>query len=622
MQKNILSPNTFKKGPQLKPFQKISAILIFLFFSRSVFSAAEIVHYKIDIDNPEHHRGQITIFLPKIKSDHVDLVMPAWRTGKYKILPLANGVRNFKAKASNGGSLQYSKIDRNTWRILLSKPGKVLVSYELYANELGSRTRHIDNTHAFLDATATLMYSPEFINLPVDIELNVPRGWKTFTGMEKNKQGNAYVARDYHQLADSPIETGINRAYSFKDGDIKFEVVIWGKGNFEDLKVAKDLSIMVKAHKEFWGSYPFKRYVFMIHATDGARGATEHINSTIIQRPRWKFTPHKGYLDFLSTASHEFVHTWNVKFYRPVGLVPYHYDRENYSKLLWFAEGGTSYLADKLLVKAGLMSQKEYFKRLAKTVDKYLHRPGTSVMSASSSSFNEWISSRNGRAVNDSVNIYSKGHMLSLWLDMLIMENSKGKSSIQDLHRALYQQFPHRIKGYADKDVINLLKNFGVGDAKLLWNQYVDQTQELPIKEILSKLGLKYSYKREHEDLPENIAYLGLSLEKNKTTIQQVLRNSPAWKASLNAGDILVALNDYRVTSANFSKIVASLETHKKISISYFHNDKLYQTSVKTGAQPLGKPTISLIKSMDKKHQELFKLWLGVGPDLKSVSKK
>lgn len=98
-----------------------------------------------------------------------------------------------------------------------------------------------------------------------------------------------------------------------------------GEGNYDGTKMVDDLQIRVKQSKHIWQDYPFKCYVFMVHATSGACGATEHINSTIIQRSCLKFSTRKGYLSFIAVAAHEFVHTWNVKQYRPQGIVPHDY---------------------------------------------------------------------------------------------------------------------------------------------------------------------------------------------------------------------------------------------------------------------------------------------------------
>lgn len=81
------------------------------------------------------------------------------------------------------------------------------------------------------------------------------------------------------------------------------------KRNYDAEQTVADLEKLVATGDSIWSSYPYERYVFMIHATSGAGGATEHKNSTVIQRPRYSFASRDDYLSFMSTASHEFVHT-------------------------------------------------------------------------------------------------------------------------------------------------------------------------------------------------------------------------------------------------------------------------------------------------------------------------
>jgi len=91
-----------------------------------------------------------------------------------------------------------------------------------------------------------------------------------------------------------------------------------------------------------------------VHATNRAGGATEHLNSTILQTSPDIFWDEDRYERWLSVVSHELFHVWNVKHVRPAGIKPYDYTDENYTKLLWVAEGTTSYYDDLMLVRAGI----------------------------------------------------------------------------------------------------------------------------------------------------------------------------------------------------------------------------------------------------------------------------
>jgi len=131
-------------------------LVIILFAVMNISQAAEDkVKYSVKITDAAHHMAEITVLFPQTESRTIDFIMPAWRLGKYQILNLANGIRHFKVTDVRGNEVKSHRIDKNSWRVSLDKPTKLAVSYELYANQLSSRTRHIDDTHAYLDGVIT-----------------------------------------------------------------------------------------------------------------------------------------------------------------------------------------------------------------------------------------------------------------------------------------------------------------------------------------------------------------------------------------------------------------------------------------------------------------------------------
>ena len=122
--------------------------------------------------------------------------MPAWRTGRYEILNLANGVRFFEATGENGKALRWEKIDASTWRVHLDKPTEVKIDYQVYANELGKRARHIDDSHAFIDASGFFMFSESFRQEPVTVKLDVPKAWRSVSGMDSAGSKHSFKAAD------------------------------------------------------------------------------------------------------------------------------------------------------------------------------------------------------------------------------------------------------------------------------------------------------------------------------------------------------------------------------------------------------------------------------------------
>jgi predicted metalloprotease with PDZ domain len=423
---------------------KITNLIFSILFTLIVgfinVASAEVV-VKITITEPEHHLAHVSITFEKTNAVTTDVYLPTWRTGRYEILNLANGIRKFSAIDQVGKPLTWQKTAKNTWQIKDTANKEITVNYQVYANQLGKRTRHIDDSHAFLDASGVVMYTEAQRSRPYLVNLSVPENWRSATGLAQGKNDHQFIAKNYDVLVDSPIETGIQKVKTFTVAGKAYELVIWGEGNYDENQMAADLAKMVKQAKNIWHDYPFSRYVFMVHATSGARGATEHLNSTIIQRSRFSFHNRKDYLGFLSTAAHEFVHTWNVKQYRPEGLFPYNYQQENYTSLLWVSEGSTSYLQNQLLLRGDLMTKKEFLELLAKRINSYLHKPGRNEQTVAEASFDNWISEGGDYDQNHSVNIYSEGFLVSWMLDFSILSSTENTKSYRDVHKLLYKNY-------------------------------------------------------------------------------------------------------------------------------------------------------------------------------------
>lgn len=585
--------------------KKLLAMSLATAFSCSAWAD---VNYSLSISEPEHHLGNVSVEFPVSAQAHLDIKLPAWRTGRYEILNLANGVRYFDAKDENGQTLKWEKINASTWRVHLNDPTSVKIDYQVYANELGKRARHIDDSHAFIDASGFFMFSESFRQEPVTVNLDVPKAWRSVSGMDNAGSKNSFKAADYDVLVDSPIETGINKLHKFEVDGRDYELVIWGEGNYDVDLMLTDLKKLVKTGNIIWDNYPYERYVFMIHATSGAGGATEHLNSTIIQRPRDRFGSRDDYLAFISTAAHEFIHTWNVKAYRPEGLMPYDYTNMNFDKLLWIAEGSTSYFEDHLLVRSGISTTDEFFKTLTKTVNRHLATPGREAQSASETSFDKWINQGGDHARNYGTNIYLEGALISMALDIDLLEKSQGKQSYRDVHRALYNSYkmPH---GFTATDVKTILQDLTGRDYSDWWASNVDSPAAIDFDKLLAKVGLIHT--RPAGAKPQASIDSFAKNTGELLTLTHVRRGGAAWQAGLTTNDKIVAIEKKHVGK----DLKASLETFKAgdtVSIDFIRRDALQKTTITLSEGFDKAKKITANADATEQQMALFKAWIGV----------
>lgn len=564
------------------------------------------VNYQLTMTEPAHHLADVTASFPKSSGLTVDFKLPAWRTGRYEILNLANGVSHFVAQDSRGRALKWEKVEKSTWRVYLNKPDAIKLSYQVYANQLTKRTRHIDETHAYIDASGFFMFSEATRNEPVTVKLKTPKAWKAYSGLDK-KGKNKFVASSYDELIDAPIETGESTVETFSSDGKDYELVIWGKGNFDSQQIKQDLNSLVSTYSAIWDGIPYDRYVFMVHAGPNLRGATEHANSTIIQKDSYGFAPRDKYLSFLSTASHEFIHTWNVKAYRPQGLVPYEYTNPNYSTLLWISEGSTSYFQNQLLLRAGIMKPKEFFEKVAKSIFAHQHKPGRGVQSVAESSFDAWIGAHGDYATNFNVNIYSEGYMVSWMLDAKLLQESNLEKSYRDVHQALFSNFKVP-KSFNEKDVVNILQDVSSKDYQSWWDQHVHQPTTPDFASLLDAAGLVLTRGEDEKTTPT----IGATLKAENNVVSRVLRDSSAWKAGLAVGDEIVAINGMRLRTDSFKERLRNFSVGEKLTLQYFRRETLQEITVVLDEDYSKPAKIKLVESATEQQKAFYKAWLGV----------
>lgn len=590
---------------------KYTVALITLVFSP--LALAETVAYQLRISNAAQHTAEVSAHFPASAKANPVVQLPNWRTGRYEILPLANGLRHVTAKTADGKAVPIRKTDKATWQLDLPAATPYTVSYELYANELGLRTRHIDDSHAYLNASAVFVYSPEFRATPITVKLEVPAGWKSRSGLSSGPCDHCFTAADYDVLTDSPIETGMHRFYQTTVDGKPIELAVWGGGNYDGEAMLKDLAAISKTTNALFGSTPYSRYLYIVHATDGVGGATEHINSTVIQTGRWSFQPRSEYLKFARTAAHEFFHTWNVKAYRPSELVPYDYQKENHTHLLWISEGHTSYFENLITLRAGVQDEKQYLGDISNTLDAYLRTPGRFEQSANESSFDEWIQPEGDRHTNASVSIYPKGEMLGLTMDLMLRKESGGRKSLADVHRGLWKNHKVAQGGFTEADVLALLQQVSGHSWQDFWNRYVIGTDELPVLALLKDAGVDFVADKKPDDGKPLYAW-GLSVAAGDdgafATVTAVQKDGPAWKAGITAGDTLIAANGIRLSAKNFAARSQQF-ADSNVTVNYFRRDGMASTTLNPKKQEGAAMKLQFNDKATAAQLALRKAWLG-----------
>ncbi|MFN2578990.1 MAG: M61 family metallopeptidase [Pyrinomonadaceae bacterium] len=524
-------------------------------------------------------------------SNETDLIMPVWTPGSYLIREYERNVQDFAASDFRGTPLDSTKVDKNTWRVKTNGARRWRVFYRVYANELTVRTNELNSDHAFWNNAALLMYPQGRLNAASSLRVIAPAGWKIATGLPAvTGQLNTFRGENFDILYDTPFEVSNFKQIDFTVERKLHRIVIDGEGNYDAQRMKTDVQKIVEAETKMFGIIPYADYTFILHLRSNTGGGLEHLNSTALGFPRFRFSTERGWQSFYSLVAHEFFHLWNVKRIRPDALGPFDYTKENYTRLLWVAEGITDYYAPLMVRRAGLTSDKEYLDELARRIQSFQNTPGRLAMSAEDASFNTWIKEYrpDENSVNSQISYYDKGALLGLLLDLEIRRRSNDAKSLDDVMRYLYHEFYEKNRNYTPADFQKACELMAGSGFEEFFKRYVRGRDELPYNEVLADVGLRL----EQADSPSNAparsplkGFLGADLEDSGDfiNVKDVREGTPAYDQGLNAKDKIIALDGARLNKETFESLIAAKRPGETVHITVFRNDDLRTFDIKLG---------------------------------------
>lgn len=604
-------------------------VALLLMIAAPAFGAEPRVEYVVDLSRTASQLVSVEMILRDTDAGEVELVMPTWRPGRYGILDQAGTVRRFDAVDDAGNTLEWEKARKNAW-VVRSEGGTVRARYEIYANSISDRTRYADDTHAFLSGSAVFMWNPPRRGEASVVRLEgAPSEWTVATGLEPvGDDPRVLASPDYDVLVDSPIQIGELETTSFEYEGKPHEIAIWGRGDWDMDALERDFEMIVRDQHEVFGELPYERYVFLLHVAPGLGGGTEHLNSTIMQTRPSTFESESAYQGFLGLVSHEFFHTWNVKQLRPSGIHPYDYEKENYTKLLWVAEGTTSYYDDLSLVRTGLIDTDEYFKRIGGAITSLRRTPGRKLQSLEESSFDCWIkfSRRTPDSGNTTVNFYSKGALVSLMLDLELRKRTDANVTLDDVMQALYKLYPLQGPGFTPEDVINTCGMLSGEDFTGFFDAYVSGVDELEFEPLLEWAGVELYFKHDKEpwslsadesdEGEEDEAFtridLGLSLTSRggNVFVRSVREGGASFDSGIIVDDELIAINGQRVSSTDVKKLIEHVTPGETLVITTSRRGSVIDREIIARSIPAGSWKLRRLKDATLEQRANYEHWL------------
>ena len=503
------------------------------------------VHYRIETADPHARLFTVTLTVAH-PQEQQELSLPVWIPGSYLVREFSKNLQRLSAQ--QGRRVPLLQLDKHRWRATCRTDRPLVLTYEVCAYDSSVRTAWLDASRGFFNGTSVCLRVHGQEDAPHALEVASTAAtahWSVATGLTPqsiDKRGfGVYAASHYDELVDCPVEMGTFWSGQFTACGVAHRFVVAGAApSFDGKRLLADTQKICETAIRFWhgkGKPPIKNYLFMLNAVHDGYGGLEHRNSTALicgrrDLPRTgEARASDGYTTLLGLISHEYFHTRTVKLLRPAELFRYDYSQENYTQLLWFFEGFTSYYDDLLLRRAGLIDDATYLKLLAKATNQVLQTPGRSVQTVAQASFDAWVKyyRQDENTPNATVSYYTKGSLVALCLDLTLRR--EGKTTLDDVMRALWK----RCAGgpMTEADLRAELASLAGRSFDNELDQWVHSTAELPLAELLAAHGV--ALKPEQPQLAQR---LGLRVTENHSVqLKTVLRGGPAEKAGMAAGD-------------------------------------------------------------------------------------
>jgi predicted metalloprotease with PDZ domain len=516
---------------------------------------AVAIAFDVAVLNPHSHLFAVTMRVAQPSTEQV-LSLPVWIPGSYMVREFSQHLQRLRAE-QGGQPCAVRQLNKHQWQVSCDPTQPLVVKHEVYAFDASVRTAWLDSQRGFFNATSLCLRVVGQTDAPHQLQLvdnEHTTHWSAITGLRAehiDERGwGTYLARDYDELADCPVEMGTFWRGDFVARGVPHSFVVSGAGAFDGARLLADTQRICETEIDFWhgtdapaGSAPFDRYVFMLNATADGYGGLEHRNSTalIAQRndlpavgtaPPTALKATDGYTTLLGLISHEYFHTWNVKRLRPCELTTIDYDRENHSELLWWFEGFTSYYDDLILRRAGLIDNPTYLQLVAKHHNQVLQTPGRQLQSVAQASFDAWTKYyRMGENTpNATVSYYTKGALVALCLDLSLRH--EGRTTLDAVVRSLWQS--SQGGPISENDIEQALLSCSGRSWQTELQAWVHGTHDLPVVGCLERHGVKISQE------PAPIAQqLGVRVSESggAVRLKTVLRDGAAEAAGMAAGD-------------------------------------------------------------------------------------
>jgi len=545
-------------------------LLYLSFFTNFIFGqlSKETYNYELNLTNVKNDKIEVKLYPPKLNESFSIFQFPSIVPGTYAIYDFGRFISDFNVTDKNGKSIPYEKLDVNSYKIdfpdiIYSITYKVEDTWDTGIRKdfvfEPAGTNIQENKNFVLNNHGYFGYFKNNLNLPVSLTIKKPEGFYASTGLTEIKSGketDVITANDYYELVDSPIMYCIPDTTTILVGDTKVLISVYDKAkNISSKYIATQIDTILNAQKMYLGGkLPVSKYAFIIYLTDsmtgsGATGALEHSYSSFYML----MSMQQEYLAQMmkDVAAHEFFHIVTPLTIHSEEIGNFDFNNPKMSKHLWLYEGMTEYAAHHVQVKYGLIPIDQFLNVLQ------------NKMEESQKFYNDTLSfTFMSKHVLDSIyhdqyaNVYAKGALIGMCLDILLRYYSNGKYGTQELMYDLSKKYGKN-KSFKDDELFNDIEKLTYPEIRSFLDKHLDGGIPLPFKDIFDKVGLTFSAKLQKEIYTLGGIGIGINPKNERIIVYDLSEiNEFGEKMKFKEGDEIIEFNGEKVSAENAQRIL------------------------------------------------------------------
>ncbi|MGB5236804.1 MAG: peptidase M61 [Flavobacteriaceae bacterium] len=585
----------------------------------------------IDLVKLDQDKVLVTLNPGAFTSDDINFYIPKTVPGTYSLDNYGQYIEGFKAYNYNGEELLVTQSDENTWTILTARD---LDKISYYVNDTFDQENSSSETvfspagtnikageNYMLNLHGFVGYFEGLKEIPYEITIDVPNGLIATTSLPKASVSDAesldkFMAGRYFEVIDNPIMYARPNNASFTINNIEVTIGVYSPNNvYKASDFKPKMEEMMRAQKAFLGNtdstreYNILLYLSTMDQDDAAGfGALEHHTSTVVVFPEQM--PKEGLEQIMvDVVSHEFFHIVTPLNIHSKEIHYFDYNEPKMSEHLWLYEGTTEYFANLFQIQQGLIDEREFYNRIIGKIDNSgFYDDAMSFTTMSKNIYEDPYK-------DNYANVYEKGALINMCLDILIRDWSNGEKGVLWLMKELSAKYD-AFTPFDDQVLIEEITSMTSKEMGNFFQTHVQGDTPIDYEAFFSKVGLSTDMAEEESGyfFKGDIPYIDVDPSDNSIFVRQGIELSSFFTSlGIQGGDTFLSIDGTVINLESIRPIIGQSfgwNPEKEIHIEVLRDDEKIQCK-----GPVGRPMVKVrslipLENTTEEQQRLREAWL------------